>query len=154
MNDKVLLIYEFLYSRHQKSTLTINDFAEEENVCYQSISIKIKEGNGIPNYIRIGTSNNSKILFNLFDTALFIAGEAQDNINQSETFLSLHLHKYYQKSTLTINDIAKEMGVTYGTALNYYKQGLLPKSRRRRKGKITFNIVDFAKFLANTIKTV
>ena len=56
-------IYEDLTSRYQKSTLTKKELSLELGVSVSSINSYITKGEGIPEYIKVGTGRNGKVLF-------------------------------------------------------------------------------------------
>ena len=56
-------IHNDLKQRYNKSTLTKNELANELNVSVSSINSYIVKGIGIPEYIKVGTGKNGKVLF-------------------------------------------------------------------------------------------
>lgn len=52
-----------LLNRYQKSTLTKKELSNELGVSVSSINKYICEGVGIPEYIKLGTGRNGKVLF-------------------------------------------------------------------------------------------
>ncbi|MFK2822529.1 helix-turn-helix transcriptional regulator [Arcobacter sp. YIC-80] len=56
-------LYEELSERYQKSTLTKKELASELGMSVSSINNYIVKGVGIPEYIKVGTGKNGKVLF-------------------------------------------------------------------------------------------
>ncbi len=58
-------IHNDLKQRYNKSTLTKKELANELNISVSSINSYIVKGTGIPEYIKVGTGKNGKVLFSL-----------------------------------------------------------------------------------------
>jgi|SaaInlLV_10m_DNA_2_1039722.scaffolds.fasta_scaffold57561_1 hypothetical protein len=56
-------IKEDLERRYNKSTLTKQELSHELGVSVSSINSYIVKGEGIPEYIKLGSSKNGKVLF-------------------------------------------------------------------------------------------
>jgi len=56
-------LYLELSERYQKSTLTKKELATELGMSVSSINNYIVKGVGIPEYIKVGTGKNGKVLF-------------------------------------------------------------------------------------------
>ncbi len=56
-------IHSDLKQRYNKSTLTKKELANELGVSVSSINSYIVKGTGIPEYIKVGTGKNGKVLF-------------------------------------------------------------------------------------------
>ena len=56
-------IHNDLQQRYNKSTLTKKELANELGVSVSSINSYIVKGTGIPEYIKVGTGKNGKVLF-------------------------------------------------------------------------------------------
>lgn len=66
-------IHEDLKQKYDKSTLTKKELANELNVSVSSINSYIVKGTGIPEYIKIGTGKNGKVLFPLANVVSFLS---------------------------------------------------------------------------------
>lgn len=62
-----------LYTRYNKSALSKKELAEELGLGLSTVSLRIKEGYGLPNYIKNGDKSASRIIFPLHDVAEFLA---------------------------------------------------------------------------------
>ena len=56
-------IHTELNKRYKKATLTKKELANELGVSVSSINSYIVKGTGIPEYIKVGTGKNGKVLF-------------------------------------------------------------------------------------------
>jgi lambda repressor-like predicted transcriptional regulator len=79
-------------------------------------------------------------------------------MNEEEKLIYEDLKGRYKKSSLSKAEMAHEMGVSYSTIDNYIARGYgIPNYKKlgnAKNAKVIFNIVDAAKFLADTIKTL
>ena len=68
-NPQTELVYQDLKSRYNKATLTKKELANEFTVSTSTIDLYISKGIGIPNYKKLGTAKNAKVVFNIIDVA-------------------------------------------------------------------------------------
>jgi len=73
MNEQQTLIYKDLQTRYKKSTLSKRELSQELGISYSTIDGYISKGYGIPNYKKLGTAKNAKVIFNIIDVAKFLA---------------------------------------------------------------------------------
>ena len=73
MTTQQELIYNDLKERYQKSTLSKKEMAHELGISYSTIDNYIAKGCGIPNYKKLGTAKNAKVIFSITDIAEFLA---------------------------------------------------------------------------------
>ena len=73
INPQTELVYQDLKSRYNKATLTKKELAKEFTVSTSTIDLYISKGIGIPNYKKLGTSKNSKVVFNIIDVAEYLS---------------------------------------------------------------------------------
>ncbi|RUM45484.1 MAG: hypothetical protein DSY46_02855 [Hydrogenimonas sp.] len=67
------LIYEDLRSRYNKAVISKKELARELGVSLSTIDNYIARGYGIPNYKKLGTAHNARVVFSLIDVANFLA---------------------------------------------------------------------------------
>jgi len=65
--------YESLRETYGKSGLSKVELANELGMGLSTVSKKMSEGLGIPNYKKIGTAKNARVIFPLADVAEFLA---------------------------------------------------------------------------------
>jgi transcriptional regulator with XRE-family HTH domain len=73
MNDKAKLILNELRERYGKASLSKRELANELGVSDSTIDLYMSRGYGVPDYKKLGTSHNSKVIFNIIDVAEFLA---------------------------------------------------------------------------------
>lgn len=66
-------LFEDFTTRYQKSTLTKKELANELGVSVSSINKYIGLGTGIPEYIKIGTARNAKVLFPVVNVVEYLS---------------------------------------------------------------------------------
>ena len=71
-NPQTELVYQDLKSRYNKATLTKKELANEFTVSTSTIDLYISKGIGIPNYKKLGTAKNAKVIFNIIDVAEYL----------------------------------------------------------------------------------
>ena len=73
MNQQQELIYQDLQTRYKKSTLSKREMATELGISYSTIDGYMAKGYGIPNYKKLGTAKNAKVVFSIIDVATFLS---------------------------------------------------------------------------------
>ena len=66
-------IHTDLNQRYNKSTLTKKELASELGVSVSSINSYIVKGVGIPEYIKVGTGKNGKVLFPVVNVVSYLS---------------------------------------------------------------------------------
>ncbi len=72
-NPTAELIYQDLKSRYNKATIIKTELANELTVSTSTIDLYISKGIGIPNYKKLGTAKNAKVVFNIIDVAEYLS---------------------------------------------------------------------------------
>jgi len=67
------LIYNSLYEKYKKLALSKSELAQELGMGLSTVSKLMAEGMGLPNYKKVGTSKNSRVIFPLIDVAEFLS---------------------------------------------------------------------------------
>lgn len=73
MTDLQKQIYNDLKDRYGKATLSKAEMAKELGISYSTIDGYIAKGIGIPNYKKLGTAKNAKVVFNIIDVSEFLS---------------------------------------------------------------------------------
>jgi predicted DNA-binding transcriptional regulator AlpA len=73
MTDLQTQIYNDLKDRYGKATLSKAEMAKELGISYSTIDSYISKGYGIPNYKKLGTAKNAKVVFNIIDVSEFLS---------------------------------------------------------------------------------
>ncbi|WP_152183446.1 helix-turn-helix transcriptional regulator [Sulfurimonas indica] len=66
-------IYNSLYEKYGKVALSKQELAQELGMGLSTVSKLMAEGYGLPNYIKVGNSKNSRVLFPIDEVAKFLA---------------------------------------------------------------------------------
>ncbi len=72
-NPQAELIYQDLKSRYNKASINKKEIAHELDVSTSTIDLYISKGVGIPNYKKLGTAKNAKVIFNIIDVAEYLS---------------------------------------------------------------------------------
>ena len=73
MSPQQQLIYNDLKERYGKATISKGEMASELGISYSTIDGYISKGYGIPNYKKLGTAKNAKVVFNIIDVSEFLS---------------------------------------------------------------------------------
>lgn len=73
MTEQAELIYIDLKERYGRVTISKAEMANELNISYSTIDGYIAKGYGIPNYKKLGTAKNAKVVFNIIDVSEFLS---------------------------------------------------------------------------------
>jgi len=72
-------LYRYLVEKYKKAVLTKTELAVELGVGKSTVDQYIAKNEGIPPYKKLGTAKNSRVVFNLFDVAKFLANTITTN---------------------------------------------------------------------------
>ena len=72
-NPQTEQIFNYLNDKYKKLQLNKNEFALESGQSVSTINLNIAKGINLPNYIKMGTSKNASIRFNIFDVAEYLS---------------------------------------------------------------------------------
>ena len=72
MKNEALLLMSELTKRYGKSTLTKKELCTELGIGLSTLNAYMKDGIRIPNYKKIGSASNAKVLFNVADVAEYL----------------------------------------------------------------------------------
>jgi predicted transcriptional regulator len=72
MEPSVQIIYDSLRVSYNKQVLSKQELAKELGIGLSTVSKYLAEGIGLPNYKKLGTAQNSRIIFPMKDVAEFL----------------------------------------------------------------------------------
>ncbi|WP_229855114.1 hypothetical protein [Candidatus Sulfurimonas marisnigri] len=72
-NPQAVLIYQDLKSRYLGATVNKKQIAMELGVSVSTVDLYISKNMGIPNYKKLGTAKNAKVVFTIIDLAEFLS---------------------------------------------------------------------------------
>ena len=73
MSQQQELILQDLQTRYKRATISKREMAHELNISYSTIDGYLSRGFGLPNYKKLGTAKNAKVVFNIIDVAEFLS---------------------------------------------------------------------------------
>ena len=73
MNSKIELLTQTLVTKYGKTTITKKELCLEFGIGLSTLNQYMKDGIQIPNYKKIGTASNAKVLFNVIDVAEYLS---------------------------------------------------------------------------------
>jgi len=66
-------IYQELRKKYKRMTISKSEMSSELGISNSTLDLYIAKGIGSPNYKKLGTAKNAKVIFNLLDVAEFLA---------------------------------------------------------------------------------
>lgn len=66
-------IYDELRNKYGRMTISKSEMSSELGISNSTLDLYISKGIGLPNYKKLGTAKNAKVIFNLLDVAEFLA---------------------------------------------------------------------------------
>jgi len=66
-------IYKELRKKYKRMTISKNEMSSELGISNSTLDLYISKGIGLPNYKKLGTAKNAKVIFNLVDVAEFLS---------------------------------------------------------------------------------
>lgn len=72
MESNIERTYQYLMHKYNRTMIGKREIAEELNVSQSSIDLYISKGIGVPKYKKLGNAKNSRVLFNIYDVAVYL----------------------------------------------------------------------------------
>ena len=66
-------IYQELRKKYKRMTISKSEMSTELGISNSTLDLYISKGIGLPNYKKLGTAKNAKVIFNLLDVSEFLA---------------------------------------------------------------------------------
>ena len=79
MQTSIEATYNYLKSKYNTLVIGKKEMAEELTISPSTLDLYISKGMGLPKFKKLGTAKNARVVFNLYDIAVFL------NSNQIET---------------------------------------------------------------------
>ncbi len=79
MDTHIEATYSYLKSKYNTSVIGKKEMAEELTIAPSTLDLYISKGMGLPKFKKLGTAKNARVVFNLYDIAVFL------NSDQIET---------------------------------------------------------------------
>jgi len=65
-------IYNYLIAKYKKAVLTKSELSVEMGVCKSTIDKYIAKDEGVPQYKKLGSAKNARVIFSIVDVARFL----------------------------------------------------------------------------------
>jgi len=75
MDNSVEATYSYLKSKYNKTVIGKKEMAEELNIALSTLDLYLSKGMGLPRYKKLGTAKNARVVFNLYDIAVYLNTE-------------------------------------------------------------------------------
>ena len=79
MDTSTQATYTYLKSKYNRTVISKKELAIELNISLSTLDLYLSKGMGLPKYKKLGSAKNARVIFNLYDIAIFL------NTNQIET---------------------------------------------------------------------
>jgi len=79
MDTSTEATYSYLKKKYNRTVIGKKDLAKELNIALSTLDLYLSKGIGLPKYKKLGSAKNARVIFNLYDIAVFL------NTNQIET---------------------------------------------------------------------
>lgn len=73
LSPHIQLLTQTLVAKYGKTTLSKRELCSEFGIGLSTLNQYMKDGIQIPNYKKIGTASNGKVLFNVIDVAEYLS---------------------------------------------------------------------------------
>ena len=79
MDTHIEATYTYLKSKYNRTVIGKKELAQELNIAPSTLDLYLSKGIGLPRYKKLGSAKNARVVFNLYDIAVFL------NSDQIET---------------------------------------------------------------------
>lgn len=79
MQTSIEATYSYLKDKYNTSVIGKKEMAEELTIALSTLDLYISKGMGLPKFKKLGSAKNARVVFNLYDIAVFL------NSDQIET---------------------------------------------------------------------
>lgn len=72
MDTSIEATYIYLQSKYNRTVIGKKEMAQELNIAPSTLDLYLSKGIGVPRYKKLGISKNARVIFNLYDLAVFL----------------------------------------------------------------------------------
>jgi hypothetical protein len=72
MQTSIEATYSYLKNKYNTSVIGKKALAKELNIAPSTLDLYLSKGIGLPRYKKLGTAKNARVVFNLYDIAVFL----------------------------------------------------------------------------------
>jgi len=75
METSTEVTYRYLKDKYSKAVIGKKEMAKELNIALSTLDLYMSKGIGLPRYKKLGTAKNARVVFNLYDIAVYLNSE-------------------------------------------------------------------------------
>ena len=75
MDNSTEVTYQYLKEKYNRTIIGKKELAVELNISPSTLDLYISKGIGLPQYKRASSAKNARILFNIYDIAVYLNSE-------------------------------------------------------------------------------
>ena len=75
MDTSTEVTYSYLKSKYSRIVISKKELAVELNIALSTLDLYLSKGMGLPRYKKLGKAKNARVVFNLYDVAVFISSD-------------------------------------------------------------------------------
>ena len=72
MDNATEQTYRYLKEKYSRTVIGKKEMAKELNISVSTLDLYISKGVGLPRYKKLGTAKNARVIFNLYDLAVYL----------------------------------------------------------------------------------
>jgi len=80
MQTSIEATYSYLKDKYNTSVIGKKEMAEELTIAPSTLDLYISKGMGLPKFKKLGTAKNARVIFNLYDIAVFLNSDQIETI--------------------------------------------------------------------------
>ena len=67
--------YRYLKEKYNRTIIGKSEMAKELNISPSTLDLYISKGIGVPKYKKLGTAKNARVVFNIYEVAVYLNTE-------------------------------------------------------------------------------
>ena len=67
--------YTYLRKKYNRAVLSKREIAQELNISLSTLDSYMAQGIGLPKYKKLGKAKNARVIFNIYDVAIYLNSE-------------------------------------------------------------------------------
>lgn len=75
MDESTQETYKYLKEKYNKTIIGKREMAYELNISNSTLDLYMSKGMGLPKYKKLGNAKNSRVIFNIYDLAIYLNSE-------------------------------------------------------------------------------
>jgi hypothetical protein len=75
METSIKETYSYLVNKYSKTVIGKKEMAHELNISPSTLDLYLSKGIGVCKYRKLGTAKNARVIFNIYDLAVYLNSE-------------------------------------------------------------------------------